>query len=306
MYQVYAASAFLIHDCNFSSYCRPALRNLPAETAYKLATLKAKLQPEVVDAPPYTNVEQKSTVYTKPVFALPIPTYADVLKPREEWMKNLSPRMTDSDADRTWRQASSSMFGHPSPTNIELQMQITNLQYQLNQRNREDKQDTPFASRIFRQGKKTNTADEKDKPAANQSETRKNRNFVSSTQKIAKSAQKSLLDQSEQSKKPTVQPVKDTFLENSGKTIQSSYKEKHDCFDNEDSSSDEETTIAQQEKLDTYMRLREEAKTRTASKRAPTYPQMRVDDGSPPIRFLGPHDDPPTQHDAWEQIRTKD
>ncbi len=279
MYQVYAASAYLIHDCNFLSYCRPALRNLPAATAYKLATLKAKLQPEVVDAPPYTNVEQKSTVHTKPVFAMPTPTYADVLKPREEWMKNQSPRMIDSDADRTWRQASSSMFGEPSPTNVELQMQIINLQYQLNQRDRKDKQDTPFASRIFRQGRKTNTADEKEKQAANQSETRKNKNYVSSTEKSNESEPKSLLDQSEQTKKPTLQPARDSFLENSGKTIQSSSKEKHDFFDNEDSSSDFEDSH---------------------------YPQMRVDDGSPPMRLLGPlRDDLATRQDVWTQLRTK-
>jgi hypothetical protein len=32
---------------------------------------------------------------------------------------------------------------------------------------------------------------------------------------------------------------------------------------------------------------------------------MRVDDGSPPMRFLGPRDDLPTQHDIWNQLRTK-
>ncbi len=246
MYQIYAASALLIHDRNFLSYCRPALRNLPKDTAYNLATLKAKLQPEMVEAPPYTNVRQKSTVQTKPVFATPKPTYADVLKPREAWMKNESPRMTDSEADRTWRQASSSMFGEPSPTNVELQMQITNLQYQLNQRNRADNQDTSFASRTFRQGKKTNTADEKGKQTPNQSETRQHENFGYTTGNNNESEPKNLTNQSEQGQPPSVPPARNSGLVKPGKTVQSSSTDKSECFDNHDSTSDFENPLTRQ------------------------------------------------------------
>jgi hypothetical protein len=42
MFQVYAASAYIIHDNNFLSYCKPALRNLPTNTACRLANLRQK------------------------------------------------------------------------------------------------------------------------------------------------------------------------------------------------------------------------------------------------------------------------
>jgi hypothetical protein len=71
MYDVYAASAYLIHDRNFSSYCRPALRHLPKATAFKLATFKEKLQSQEHANPPYTTVQNPASTKTQPVFTAP-------------------------------------------------------------------------------------------------------------------------------------------------------------------------------------------------------------------------------------------
>jgi hypothetical protein len=62
MYHIYAASAYVIHDNNFLSYCRPALRNLPVATAFKLATLKLSLQTPPEDQPPYQTITRPTTV----------------------------------------------------------------------------------------------------------------------------------------------------------------------------------------------------------------------------------------------------
>jgi hypothetical protein len=53
MYRVYAVSAYIIHDRNFRSYCRPALRHLPEATAFKLAVLKERLQQPVQERPEF-------------------------------------------------------------------------------------------------------------------------------------------------------------------------------------------------------------------------------------------------------------
>ncbi len=83
MYHVYAASAYIIHDRNrnFLSYCRPALRHLPITTAYKLATLKARLTDLDTTKPPYQTIQKPTRVQTQPTFSAPRPSYADVLRP---------------------------------------------------------------------------------------------------------------------------------------------------------------------------------------------------------------------------------
>jgi hypothetical protein len=69
MYHVYAASAHVIHDNNFLSYCRPSLRNLPVATAYKLTTLKSTLD----DKPPYQAILRPTTTYSvRPAPRLPM------------------------------------------------------------------------------------------------------------------------------------------------------------------------------------------------------------------------------------------
>jgi hypothetical protein len=86
MYHVYAASAHVIHDNNFLSYCRPSLRNLPVATAYKLTTLKSTLD----DKPPYQTILRPTTTQTQPIFSTPRPSFADVVRPsllpRAAWM----------------------------------------------------------------------------------------------------------------------------------------------------------------------------------------------------------------------------
>jgi hypothetical protein len=180
MYAVYAASAYIVHDRNFSSYCRPALRHLPDATAYKLALIRKRLQPSPDEKPPYTTVQRPATTHTQPTFASSRPTYADVLrsplKPRPEWMKNTPPLMSDEEADRVWRQGVDSLLGQRSPTINELKTQIHQLQQQVQQREAIERQTQthpqgyPFASRISRQGWRQPTADEKQKEAEDQSE----------------------------------------------------------------------------------------------------------------------------------------
>jgi hypothetical protein len=85
MYHVYAASAYIVHDRNFLSYCRPSLRNLPESTAYKLETLKAQLRPPQAQlkttkahprplnpaGPPYQTIHNPTPTQTKPIFSGP-------------------------------------------------------------------------------------------------------------------------------------------------------------------------------------------------------------------------------------------
>jgi hypothetical protein len=80
MYRVYAPSAYIVHDNNFLSYCKPALRNLPVNTAIKLTTLRAKTLADAVEQPPYTHVHHPSTVQTKTVLPTSRSTYADVIR----------------------------------------------------------------------------------------------------------------------------------------------------------------------------------------------------------------------------------
>ena len=204
MYHVYAASPYVVHDRNFLSYCRPALRNLPESTAYKLETLKAQLrspkaplkttkaQPRPPKAqlrpldpagPPYQTIQSPTPVQTQPVFSGPKPAYSDVLrgplKPRAAWMREEPPLMSEEQADQVWRQSNDAMFGRTSPTTLELEQHIRNLQQMLNERTQkalplpqhhdkdalneaQDKHQTSthnLESRVFRQGKRTPNPD---------------------------------------------------------------------------------------------------------------------------------------------------
>jgi hypothetical protein len=91
MFQVYAASAYKIHENNFLSYYKPSLRNLQTNTACRLAAFHQKTEDLTPELPPYQRIQSPSTLQIKPEFANPRPTYADVvrdkLKPRVEWMK---------------------------------------------------------------------------------------------------------------------------------------------------------------------------------------------------------------------------
>ena len=153
MYHVYAASAYIVHDRNFLSYCRPSLRNLPESTAYKLETLKAQLRPPQAQlkttkahprpldpaGPPYQTIHNPTPTQTKPIFSGPKPAYSDVLrgpalKPRATWMRDEPPFMSEEQADQVWRQSNDAMFGRTSPTTLELEQHIKNLRKMLNER----------------------------------------------------------------------------------------------------------------------------------------------------------------------------
>ncbi len=69
MYSIYAASAHIIHDRNFASYCRPTLRHLPEATAFRLTSLKNRLQPNTPDIPPYTTIQRPTTTKQNPYFS---------------------------------------------------------------------------------------------------------------------------------------------------------------------------------------------------------------------------------------------
>jgi hypothetical protein len=190
MYKVYAASAYLIHDRNFSSYCRPALRHLPQATAFKLATFKEKLQSQEHINPPYTTVQKPTSSKTQPVFTAPRPSYSDVvisrpLQPRPQWMRSQEPVVSDAEADRIWKQGNESMFGQTELTTPQLEKRINDLQYELYLRTESAARahpdwappSKPLVSRTFRQGRKTDTADKMPKPPSNQSASEK-RSFL--------------------------------------------------------------------------------------------------------------------------------
>jgi hypothetical protein len=190
MYYVYANSAYIIHDRNFLSFCRPSLRNLPIATAFKLAKSKASLRPpDNADNPPYQTIQQPTTVQTQPTFLAPRPSFADILRPalqpRKDWMKAQPPHLSDEQTDRVWHQSNDSLFGRVSPTILEIQQQIDNLQSLLQQRRhsppndeQQSHQSPPpnFKSRVSRQVKKTNTSDDNLKMTSNQSK-RGNKSF---------------------------------------------------------------------------------------------------------------------------------
>ena len=192
MYDIYASSAYIIHDHNFLSYCNPALRNLPVATAFNLTKLKESLRPTDSDQPPYRPTQQPTRTQTTPIFSSTRPSFADVvrpsLKPREPWMREQPPYMTDAAADQVWQHSNDSLFGRTSPTNLELEQQIKNLQRVLEQRQKstlpltqssdkstfnDDQQhprtQTNLESRIFRQGKRTPTPDKNRKTSSSQS-----------------------------------------------------------------------------------------------------------------------------------------
>ncbi len=176
MYSVYAASAYIIHDRNFSSYCRPNLLYLPEATAFKLAVLKQCLLAPPTDTPPYTTVQRPASTTTQPEFIAPRPTYADVLrgplKPRAAWMKEVPPVMSDTDADAIWHQGNDNLFGRQQ-TDDEIRAQIHKLQSLLDQRQQSDTQVFPLAPRVFRQGLRQNKADGNRTSGVSQSDLRK-------------------------------------------------------------------------------------------------------------------------------------
>ena len=89
------------------------------------------------------------------------------------------PFLTDEEADRVWRQSNDSLFGRTSPTTIELEQQILNLQRVLNERKKNAQpspqshdtnlpgtiqdQQSPIThsleSRVLRKDKSTNMSD---------------------------------------------------------------------------------------------------------------------------------------------------
>ena len=131
MYQVYATSAYIIHDNNFLSYCKPALCNLPTNTACRLASLHQKTEDLTPEISPYQKIQSPSTTQTKPEFANDRPTYSDVvrekLKPRSEWMKSQPPVMSDSEANNAWHLGNERLFGTKPTTTSDIEHEITTL-----------------------------------------------------------------------------------------------------------------------------------------------------------------------------------
>jgi hypothetical protein len=69
---MYAASAYIIHDNNFLlSDCKPALRNLPTNTACRLANLRQVTEDLTPELPLYQKIQSPSATQTKPDFANP-------------------------------------------------------------------------------------------------------------------------------------------------------------------------------------------------------------------------------------------
>ena len=203
MYHVYAASAHIIHDHNFLSYCRPELRNLPESTAYTLETLKAKLKTQDSETPPYHTIQRPNPTHTQPTFSSSKPSYADVLRPplqpRKDWMRAQPPYLPDTEADETWHRGNERMLGDGWLTDEMIQQQIDILKETLAQRN--NPTTTPhsdcvpsagatapwrqpianqLAQRVFRQGVNSNISDKNRETAPDQSRSSKTDFFQSS------------------------------------------------------------------------------------------------------------------------------
>ena len=194
MYLIYAASAYVVHDRNFLSYCRPALRHLSVATAYKLAKLKTRLSTPNTTNPPYQTIQEPSRTQTQPTFSAPRPSYADVLRPplhpREEWMKTQPPYMSDEEADNVWHQSNQATFPRGVLTDEEIQNQIDILKKIQDQRLRQPALPSPHChdketlseardeqltsthkleSRVFRQGRRTPIPDKNRQTSSSQS-----------------------------------------------------------------------------------------------------------------------------------------
>jgi hypothetical protein len=95
--------------------CKPHLRHLPAETAVELQTLRSKLE---MERPPFRPIQMD--LLPEPT----VPTFAKVankpkvpaLKPREKWMRDTPPFMSDAEADETYSAACAWLFGTEEPT----------------------------------------------------------------------------------------------------------------------------------------------------------------------------------------------
>ena len=114
MYQIYSDSQFPVHENNFAMNCKPHLRNLPAETAVELQTLRSKLD---MERPPYKPIQMD--LLPEPT----VPTFSKVtnnpkftaLKPREKWMRDTPPFLSDAEADETYSAACAWLFGTGEP-----------------------------------------------------------------------------------------------------------------------------------------------------------------------------------------------
>ena len=146
MYQVYSDSPYIVHDNNFSYYCKPHLLNLPAGTAFELQTIRDKLQPD--DQPPYRPIQLDALPEpTVPTFKRSLSQAYEMpppLKPRAQWMKETPPLLTDREADDAYNKVCAWMFGTSaplpdltlpsSPETVDLERQIAALQTQLRDR----------------------------------------------------------------------------------------------------------------------------------------------------------------------------
>jgi hypothetical protein len=93
-------------------------------------------------------------------------------------MKAQPPYISDEQADRVWHASNDAVFGRVSPTILEIQQQIDNLQSVLKQRQQSasgDKQkprQTPssnLTSRVFRQNKRPDVTEDNLELISNQS-----------------------------------------------------------------------------------------------------------------------------------------
>ena len=141
MFQVYSDSDFITHDNNFMARCKPHLRNLPQHTALQLQKARQALLQE--DSPPYRPIQRDPLPEpTAPTFTMTLAQAQapiQALRPREQWMRDTPPLVSDADADATYSAACSWMFGttdpesdgsrsDTSPATLALRSQISSLQ----------------------------------------------------------------------------------------------------------------------------------------------------------------------------------
>jgi hypothetical protein len=115
MYQIFADSAYVIHDKNFTAFCKPHLTNLPPDTAFELETLR--LQLEEKEKAPYRPIYKDALPDpTKPTFKSVLQRQPPAqLKPREQWMRDPPPIMSDKEADDLYYAGLAWIFGTSAP-----------------------------------------------------------------------------------------------------------------------------------------------------------------------------------------------
>ena len=264
MYLIYAASAYVVHDRNFLSYCRPALRNLPVATAYKLAKLKTRLSTPNTTNPPYQTIQEPSRTQTQPIFSALRPSYADVLRPplhpRAEWMKTQPPYMSDEEADNVWHQSNQATFPKGVLTDAEIQNQIDILKKIQDQRLRQPALPSPHChdketlseaqdeqltsthnleSRVFRQGRRTPTPDKNRQTSSSQSAAFQSTKVQTKAKKVCPKEKSPRMDQSGRPSQSNVSVLTENDLANRVSGQKTTTTREFSAEDEEDASDDD-------------------------------------------------------------------